>query len=44
MMWACDNSHADVVDYLLEHGADVNMEDVSTGMHAHQPVYKICIL
>lgn len=34
MLWACDNCHkndhvADVVGYLLEHGAAVDAEDVS---------------
>lgn len=30
LLWACDNKQADVaiVDNLLDHGADVNAEDV----------------
>ena len=30
LLWACDKSHVDVVDYLLERGADIDVEDVST--------------
>ena len=28
LLWACDNSHADVVDFLLQHGADIDAQDV----------------
>ena len=29
LLWSCDGGHSDVVKYLVEHGADVNAEDVS---------------
>ena len=29
-MWASDSQHDDVVDTLLEHDADVDIQDVST--------------
>ena len=28
LLWACENGHEDVVDYLLEHNADPNAQDV----------------
>ena len=28
LLWACDKSHEEVVEYLLEYGADVHSEDV----------------
>lgn len=34
-MWACQNSHEDIVDYLVGHGADVNIHDVSSFQISH---------
>ena len=38
LLWACDNSHADVVDYLLQHGPDVDAQDVSLHESADNPL------
>ncbi len=29
LLWTCDSGNSDMVDYLLEHGADANVCDVS---------------
>ncbi len=28
-LWACMKGHSEIVDKLIEHGADINFEDVS---------------
>ncbi len=30
MVWACEKGYEDTVDYLVDHGADVNVHDVSS--------------
>jgi len=29
LLWACEKGHKHIVDYLLDHGANVDVEDVS---------------
>ena len=41
-MWASDSQHDDVVDTLLEHDADVDIQDVSSS-HDHLKLYRIII-
>ena len=37
-MWGCDTSRSDVVDVFLEHGANVDDQDVRIDQHAVQNI------
>ena len=34
LMWACRKGHVDVVDYLLDRGANVHAEDVNIRLYS----------
>lgn len=42
--WACDRGHLDVVKFLVNRGADINIQDpdLQTPLHYGKHIQKLC--